>query len=67
MMEKLLFQQGFERASQLKSHTLYKHKDGRFTTIPRYRGKKLALPVLRLILKEIHVDIDEYNEFVNNI
>ncbi len=67
MMEKLLFEQGFERALQQKNHTLYKHKDGRFTTMPRYRSKKLALPVLKLILKEIHVEIDEYNEFVKNI
>jgi hypothetical protein len=35
--------------------------------MPRYRGKKLALPVLKLILKEIHVEVDEYNEFVKNI
>ncbi|HLP58748.1 MAG TPA: type II toxin-antitoxin system HicA family toxin [Candidatus Deferrimicrobium sp.] len=63
-LEKLLLQLEFKKIGQLKNHALYKHEDGRLTTLPGYRGKKLAFTLLRLILKEINIDATQYNELI---
>ncbi len=63
-MERLLLHLGFIRITQLKCHSLYKHEDGRVTTLPGYRGKKLAFPLLKLILKEINLAAPQYNELL---
>ena len=61
-MEKLLFRLGFFRVRQKGSHVFYRHPDGRITTIPFHSGKDLPRPLLRDILREINISIDEYNE-----
>lgn len=63
-MEKLLLHLGFVKITQLTCHTLFKHADGRVTTLPGYRGKKLAFPLLKLILKEINLAAPEYNQLM---
>ena len=60
-MEKILFKLGFERLRQKGSHAFYLHPDGRTTTIPFHSGKDLPRPLLRDILKEINVNISDYN------
>ncbi len=50
-MEKVLFYLGFQKIRQRGSHAFYKHFDGRTTTIPHHKGKDLAIPLLREILK----------------
>lgn len=63
-LEKLLLHLEFKKISQLKNHTIYKHEDGRLTTLPGYRGKRLAFTLLKLILKEINLDAPQYNELI---
>jgi len=63
-MEKLLFKLGFEKKRQKGSHAFYKHPDGRFTTLPHHKGRKLARSLIRKILSEIDLTIDEYNSFL---
>ena len=60
-MEKILFRLGFTKVRQKGSHAFYHHTDGRITTIPFHSGKDLPRPLLRTILKEINLSIDEYN------
>ncbi len=60
-MEKLLFKLGFERVRQKGSHVFYRHPDGRFTTVPHHKGGILARPLIREILKETEIGIEEYN------
>lgn len=66
-MEKLLFYLGFEKTRQKGSHALYRHSDGRTTTLPHHKGRELALPLIREILREIEVTIDEYNEYLKKL
>ena len=66
-MEKLLLSIGFERIRQKGSHTFYKHNDGRITTIPFHSSKDLARPLIREILNEIKISIDEYNSLLKDI
>jgi predicted RNA binding protein YcfA (HicA-like mRNA interferase family) len=63
-MEKLLLHLEFKKIAQLKTHAIFKHEDGRLTTLPSYRGKKLAFTLLELILKEINLAVPQYNELI---
>jgi predicted RNA binding protein YcfA (HicA-like mRNA interferase family) len=52
-MERLLLRLGFERTRSRGSHVLYRHQDGRTTTVPHHGGRDLARPLIREILREI--------------
>jgi len=58
---------GFERIRQKGSHVFYKHPDGRTTTVPHHRGRVLACPLIREILREIKITVDEYNLYLKKI
>lgn len=66
-MEKLLNKLGFERVRQKGSHVFYRHPDGRTTSVPHHRGRDLARPLIKEILREIEISVDEYNEFLKKI
>jgi len=55
---------GFVKLRQKGSHAFYRHADGRTTTIPFHTGKDLPRPLLRDILREINLSIDEYNNLI---
>lgn len=61
-MEKLLIKLGFERVRQKGSHVFYRHPDGRTTSVPHHRGRDLARPLIKEILREIELSSDEYEE-----
>jgi len=63
-LEKLVFKLGFVKIRQKGSHAFYRHTDGRTTTIPFHTGKDLPRPLLRDILREINLSVDEYNDLV---
>jgi len=65
-LERLLFRLGFAKVRQKGSHAFYRHEDGRTTTIPHHSGKDLPRPLLRTILREISLSVDEYNAIVND-
>lgn len=66
-LEKVLFHIGFERVRQKGSHIFYRHPDGRRTTIPHHGSRLLARPLLREILREIELTVDEYHELLDRI
>jgi predicted RNA binding protein YcfA (HicA-like mRNA interferase family) len=59
-MEKLLKKLGFEAVRQKGSHVFYRHADGRTTTVPHHKGRDLARPLIREILREIELSPDEF-------
>ncbi len=63
-MEKLLFKLGFEKVRQKGSHVFYRHPDGRTTGVPHHRGRDLARPLIKEILREIELSSDEYEEYL---
>lgn len=67
MMEKLLFKIGFQKIRQKGSHAFYKHRDGRVTTLPHHQGRVLARPLIREILREIKMSVDEYNDYLEQL
>jgi predicted RNA binding protein YcfA (HicA-like mRNA interferase family) len=66
-MEKLLLRSGFMKVRQKGSHAFYRHPDGRVTTVPHHKAKVLARPLIREILREIEISIDDYNNLLKNL
>lgn len=66
-IEKLLLMLGFVKKRQKGSHAFYKHIDGRSTVIPFHSNKNIARPLLRKILSEISLEIDEYNDLIEKL
>ena len=59
-MEKLLLKLGFSRVRQKGAHVFYRHPDGRGTTVPHHKGRDLARPLIREILREIDLTPEGY-------
>ena len=66
-MERLLFHLGFEKVRQKGSHAFYRHTDGRTTTLPHHKGRLLARPLVREILREIEISIRDYTRYLNEL
>lgn len=60
-LEKILLSLGFKRMRQKGCHVFYKHADGRVTIIPHHKGKSLARPLLRSILRETKISLEDFN------
>ena len=60
-MCKLLESIEFASIRQKGSHKFYRHNDGRTTTVPMHAGD-LDRTLIRKILKDIDMSIDEYNK-----
>lgn len=65
--EKLILSLGFVKVRQKGSHAFYKHPDGRTTTLPHHKGRMLARPLMREILREIELTVDEYNNHLEKL
>ena len=66
-VEKLLFHLGFSQTRQKGSHVFFRHPDGRTTTVPHHKGRDITRSLLREILREIEVSIDEVEEILEKI
>jgi predicted RNA binding protein YcfA (HicA-like mRNA interferase family) len=66
-MERLLFRLGFEKVRQKGSHAFYRHPDGRTTTLPHHKGRMLARPLVREILREIEIAVQDYARYLNEL
>ena len=60
VMERVLERLGFVRVRQKGSHVFYRHADGRTTTVPRHKGRDLAVPLVRAILADIRLSPAEF-------
>ena len=66
-LEKLLLLLGFISQRKKGSHIFYRHPDGRYTTIPHHSGKDIPRELLRAILKQINISVDEFVELLNKV
>jgi predicted RNA binding protein YcfA (HicA-like mRNA interferase family) len=57
---RILERLGFELVRQRGSHCQYRHHDGRCTTVPFHPGRDIAPPLLRQIVRDIHLSVDEF-------
>ncbi|OQX53483.1 MAG: hypothetical protein B5M48_03360 [Candidatus Omnitrophica bacterium 4484_213] len=66
-MERLLFVLGFEKIRQRESHIFYRHPDGKATTIPYHKGRVFARPLIREILREIEITVEDCNNYLKKL
>lgn len=66
-MERMLRRLGFDAVRQKGSHVFYRHPDGRTTTVPHHRGRDLARPLIREILREVDLTPEEYARIVRDV
>ncbi|MGB2821456.1 MAG: type II toxin-antitoxin system HicA family toxin [Phycisphaerae bacterium] len=59
-LDRALRRLGFIAVRQKGSHVFYRHPDGRTTTAPNHPGRDIARPLLREILREIDISVDEF-------
>lgn len=59
-IETILMQLGFQLVRQRGSHRQYRHQDGRGTTVPFHRGRDISPLLLRQIVKDIGLTLDEF-------
>jgi predicted RNA binding protein YcfA (HicA-like mRNA interferase family) len=59
-MCKIVAKLGFRMVHQKGSHTVWKHEDGRTTTIPLHSGKKLPRGLIKKILKDVELPVKDY-------
>lgn len=60
---KILIKLGFINTRRNGSHFFFKHIDGRTTVVPMHSGKTIGLGLMRSILKDIKVSVDEFNKY----
>jgi len=58
---KIILFLGFERRDAEGSHVFFGHPDGRTTIVPLH-NRELSRGLLRKILNDIHVSIEEYDQ-----
>jgi predicted RNA binding protein YcfA (HicA-like mRNA interferase family) len=51
---------GFVEVRQRGAHRQFRHPDGRGTTVPVHSGRDIAPPLLRQIIKDIGVTLEEF-------
>ena len=56
----ILEKMGFVEVRQRGSHKQYRHPDGRTTTLPFHKGRDISPVLLRQIVKDIGVTMDEF-------
>jgi len=55
------------RFAKKEAALFYRHTDGRTTTIPHHKARMLARPLIREILREIEIAIDDYNNHIKKL
>ena len=54
---------GFRVIRQKGSHKQYRHPDGRGTTVPFHSGRDISPILLRQIIKDIGLTVDEFLQY----
>ncbi len=51
---------GFDEVRRKGSRVFYRHADGRTTTAADHKGRDIARPLLREILREVYLPVDDF-------
>ena len=58
---RILEQLGFQKIRQKGSHIFIRHSDGRCTVVPFHKGEDISKGLLRKILNDIELSVDQFN------
>jgi len=59
-VQRVLEKLGFQLLHQSGSHAVFRHPDGRWTTVPLHPGKDVAKGTLRKIIKDAGISVDNF-------
>ena len=63
---KILRSIGFEMIRQKGSHQIFRHPDGRQTIVPFHKGEDIGRGLLKTILSEIDISVQDYEKLRKN-
>jgi len=66
-LEKVAEQCGFEWQRCQGSHNTFKNREGRIIVIPDHGAQKVVRPLLRRILRDMGISVDEYHKFLDKL
>ncbi|MDY6911573.1 MAG: type II toxin-antitoxin system HicA family toxin [Chloroflexota bacterium] len=52
----------FVRIRQSGSHAVYRHENGKWVTVPMHKGKDLGKGILRKIIKDTGMTVEEFQK-----
>lgn len=58
-LQTILSRPGFRLVRQNGSHAFWQHKDGRVTVVPVHKGKDIGRGLLRQIIRDVGIDLEE--------
>lgn len=61
---RVLEKAGFYLARQSGSHRIYKSEEGKRVTVPFHSGKELHPKILKIILRDADLTVDEFLELM---
>jgi len=59
-LQAILSRLGFRLVRQKGSHAFWQHEDGRATIIPAHKGEDIGRGLVRQILRDLGVELDEF-------
>lgn len=59
---KRLEQLGFKKIRQKGSHVFFRHQDGRTAIVPNHPGEDIGKGVLRKIIRDLGISVEEFYE-----
>lgn len=66
-MEKVLLKLGFQRVRQKGSHVFYRHSNGKYTTIPFHAKETCPSHLIRKIIREAGISVEEFKKVLENL
>lgn len=61
---KVLKKLGFVKIRQSGSHAIFRHSDGRWTTVPIHKGRDVGKGLLHKILKDAEISSEEFERMI---
>ena len=61
---KILLALGFVESRGKGSHRIFRHVDGRRTSVPVHPGEDIGRGLLRAILRQIHISPEEFQKLL---
>ncbi len=66
-LTKVAQRSGFAWQRCVGSHNTFKNSEGRIIVIPDHSGQVIVRPLLRKILRDMGISVDEYHKTLENL
>jgi len=66
-LEKLAKRMGFRWVRCVGSHNSFRHADGRTVVIPDHGSQVIVRPLLRKIIRDLGLSVDDYNRLLDDL